>query len=540
MSLPRAPRILFKPKVPAKAMAIAAMNVTIVLHGCTRSLIHPGFCVEKLDILNLLGKSEETICAELVASGAVVFAEPDYRCEMAIVPNDPYYPEWFHAAMHLPDAWDINTGAPDVVVAILDTGVLATHPDLIDNMVLPGINSVDGSQNTEPIHPHGTNTAGIAAARGNNGVGIPGIAWNIGILPVRVCNPNPDPAGDPFAWVMNTVGGVVAAADWGAAHGKRMCINVSWGGIAASFSFDAACQYARERGALVFVSAGNDALDKTDIFPDFASMIAVGGINSQLQRWSGSTYGSFVKCAATAQATVPNISPEWITALGTSISAPIAAAVAALIWSVNPNFTPDEVEEILLSMCVPMPGAGLGHGRVDAGAAVAEAQRRSTTETVSIVLSAGWNPVSVPVTPTHASRTAVFPTNVCTAVWQYTNGVGYSAPVDITPKRGYWVKASQAVTLSISGVRPTNTGVDILTGWNLVGPVQDNAPPSGATTWGFSNGYYQALVCRTGQGYWVKSDTNQTIWATAPASRLSRKSSRGGQVVAEGLPAPPG
>ena len=157
-------------------------------------------------------RDEEDLADDLMKTGAVEYAEPDYLMPVAAVPNDPGYPsQWYHAAIHTPAAWDSTHGASAVKVALCDTGVDATHPDLAANLALPGYNAVDGSTNTAPIADHGTAVAGIIDALGNNGQGGAGITWNTTLLPVRVSN-----YSDGSAWCSDMAAGVRWAADHGA------------------------------------------------------------------------------------------------------------------------------------------------------------------------------------------------------------------------------------------------------------------------------------------------------------------------------------
>ncbi|MCK5243386.1 hypothetical protein KAR34_13135 [bacterium] len=123
-------------------------------------------------------KSEEELCAELIATGVLQFCEPDYLIPPALIPNDDYYSsQWFHPKIGSPAAWDITTGVSEIIAAVCDTGVNAAHPDLQANILLPGYNTVDGSENTSDIFGHGTKVAGCVIAVGNNTIGVAGMCW---------------------------------------------------------------------------------------------------------------------------------------------------------------------------------------------------------------------------------------------------------------------------------------------------------------------------------------------------------------------------
>ncbi len=126
----------------------------------------------------------------LMRNPMVEFAEENLRIAPLQVPNDPYYPkEWHLATINAPGAWDIWTGSGGVVIAVLDSGVDPTHPDLAGKL-LPGWNFYDNNGDASDVYGHGTKVAGSAAAIANNGIGVAGVAWICPILPVRVTDPN--------------------------------------------------------------------------------------------------------------------------------------------------------------------------------------------------------------------------------------------------------------------------------------------------------------------------------------------------------------
>src|SRR5688500_17580847 len=101
---------------------------------------------------------------------------------VAAAPNDPLYPlSWHHQTIGSEAAWDISGGSPSVVVAVIDTGVDASHPELAGRIV-PGWNLTNNSPNTSPIGSHGTSVAGVVAAMRNNGAGVAGLA-DVSIMP---------------------------------------------------------------------------------------------------------------------------------------------------------------------------------------------------------------------------------------------------------------------------------------------------------------------------------------------------------------------
>src|SRR3954451_14148516 len=116
-----------------------------------------------------------------VLAGALVAAVAH-----AALPSDPLTQNAVFEAVDLPRAWDVTTGSPDVVIAVVDSGVDASHPDLA-GAVDQGYDFVD--RDTDATDGHGTGVAGIAAARANNGIGAAGVCWSCRILPLRVLGP---------------------------------------------------------------------------------------------------------------------------------------------------------------------------------------------------------------------------------------------------------------------------------------------------------------------------------------------------------------
>jgi subtilisin family serine protease len=144
----------------------------------------------------------------------VEYVELDVAVEAVIVPDDPLYGDALRPQWHLPkigceSAWETTTGDPEIVIAILDTGVYGDHEDLVSKMV-PGWNVVDDNVDTEDVNGHGTIVAGQAAAATDNGIGIASVAWDCGIMPVRVAYANGWASGSSIAE------GLVWAADNGA------------------------------------------------------------------------------------------------------------------------------------------------------------------------------------------------------------------------------------------------------------------------------------------------------------------------------------
>jgi thermitase len=299
---------------------------------------------------------------ELARHQGVAFVENNAVLAPALIPNDPQYAsQWHLPQIRAPQAWELTQGAPGAVIAILDSGVDPRHPEFAGKLVM-GTNTYDKSGVTADQHGHGTKMAGVAAARGDNGVGIAGVAGQSSLMPVRVT----DRKG--HATSASIAKGIVWAAD----HGARV-VNLSLEGVAGSAAILAAAQYAVGHGALVVAPAGNCGC--VDPSPDTPYLLSVAATDASDRAASFSTAGAFVDLAAPGT----NIPTTAMFGLymgdsGTSVASAVVAGVASLMFAANPALTPQEAARILQETASDPQRKGrdlhVGHGRVDAFAAV--------------------------------------------------------------------------------------------------------------------------------------------------------------------------
>jgi subtilisin family serine protease len=322
--------------------------------------------------------SEAAVVAELKKRPEFKFVELDRRVKVSYAVNDPYSgSEWHLTQIGAPTAWNTTQGS-GVIIAILDSGVDATHPDLQANLV-PGYNTYDNNTNTSDVCGHGTAVAGTAAARSDNGQGVAGVAGQAKIMPVRIAF---NDGGGCYAYYSTVASGLTWAAD----HGARIA-NISYSGTAGSAAIQSAANYMKSKGGLVFVAAGNAGVDENT--PATSAMIPVSATDNTDTKTSWSSYGNYVALAAPgASIWTTSMGGIYQTWNGTSFASPVAAGVAALVMAARPDLTPAQVETLLESTARDLGTGGrdtlYGYGRVNAAAAVQAALNMpGATDTVA-------------------------------------------------------------------------------------------------------------------------------------------------------------
>lgn len=341
--------------------------------------------IEALDVRVLAVPSGSATDAlrSLASSPAVEFAERDHPVEaLERLPNDPLYADqWSARQVRAPRAWDTATGDADVVVAVLDTGVDRSHEDLSRGVSSAGANFVTPTGTTDDDHGHGTLSAGVVAARTDNGRGVAGMCWRCTILPVKVLGSNGSGSTSDVA------SGIVYAADRGAE-----VINMSLGATQTSITLQAAVTHAEEQGSLLVASAGNRGTTERTYPAAYPSVVGVAAVDADQRRYTWSSYGAWVDVAAPGCTPSTDADParrySWY--CGTSAAAPVVAGIAGLAFSLAEAPDHGEVRRALRSAAAPV-GDIVAHGRVDAAGTLATLRARSG--------SGGSGPTPAPVAP---------------------------------------------------------------------------------------------------------------------------------------------
>ncbi|MEM7533819.1 MAG: S8 family peptidase [Chloroflexota bacterium] len=263
------------------------------------------------------------------------------------------------------EAWNITTGSEEVIIAIVDTGIVTEHLDIDTSRVLTGYDFVHDDNFPDDENGHGTHITGIIAATINNGVGASGICPKCKLLPVKVLDKQ-----NTGRWSAISEG-ILYAADQGA-H----IMNLSLGGQFPPRVLEQAVKYAMNNNVLM-VGAGGNTGTETILFPaGYEEVIGVGATNDQDQRWDLSSTGPHIELSAPGQSIYStwgnskSRSENFVFLSGTSMASPHVAAIAGLLLSQDSTLTPETIRQMLIDSSLDLGVVDLddeyGHGRVNA------------------------------------------------------------------------------------------------------------------------------------------------------------------------------
>lgn len=371
-----------------------------------------------------------SITRSLMTLPEIEYAEPDTIMQPMRVPDDPHYVEQWHYfapspgnyGINAPAAWDITTGATNIVAAVIDTGI-TTHAEF-GGRTVPGYDFItdalvanDGNgRDNDPRDPgdwisladtmgyfsdcsvrnsswHGTHTAGTIGAASNNHQGVAGVDWNAKILPVRVlgkCGGYTSDVIDGMRWAA----GLAVPGTPNNLNAARV-INLSLGSSAnCSASYQNAINAINAAGSTVVVSAGNSNSNASGFSPaNCNGVITVAATNRDGSRADYSNYGTTVEISAPGGAQFFANDPNGILSTfntglqdpmadtytyyaGTSMAAPHVTGVVSLLYGLNPGLLPNQILQILQDTATNFPFSSTcntsicGSGIVNAGAAV--------------------------------------------------------------------------------------------------------------------------------------------------------------------------
>jgi len=319
-----------------------------------------------LDLVSLEGKALDTALQAYNAEESVSYAEPNFAYRFFFVPNDSAWnQQWGPQNIKCPQAWDLHKGGSNSVVAMLDSSVDYTHPDLAAHY-LYGYDYANGDNDPYALFDfigHGTHTTGTAAAVTNNATGSAGVCFDCKFAFYQVGN---------ILFISDAA--VIQAVNDTIAKGWNV-ISMSFGGAAQSQSMLTALNNAYNAGVVCVAAAGNNGDTVVQYPAGYPNVIAVASHNSSNQRSSFSTYGSWVDVSAPGEGIYSTIYTIWggyTNMDGTSMACPHVAGVANILYDyiggTRTKANADLIRNTIQDTAIPVPW--VSHGRVDLQAAM--------------------------------------------------------------------------------------------------------------------------------------------------------------------------
>lgn len=467
-------------------------------------------------------------CKQVIASnpGASMTCEANKVVKAVRYPNDPAFDRlWGPRLIGAPVSWDMSTGSKSVTVAVVDTGIERTHPDLAANMLVNngeiygnGVDddgngyvddyygydfySRDGDPNDEFFH--GTHCAGTIGAVGNNGVGVTGMAWNVSLLGVRIMGPNGT----------GSVADLALGIQYAVSRGAKV-INLSLGS-GQSDAVENAIVEARLNDVVIVAAAGNEGSnnDVTPFYPagspsDNVIAVAASDASDTITSWSN--YGATtVDIAAPGDGIYStSLNGGYATASGTSMATPHIAGIVAVMRSVNPALTYTQIKNILINTAyrpASMSGKVVSSGRANFFRAVLAAGGTLPTPTATPTPTPTPTP-SVTATPTFTPTPTSTPTPTPTATptpraTPTPTPIPYAVSVSAA-KVGRYTRFS-GVAMNVLGMPVTPLFVDVVCAGEYKGSARTAA--SGAYEM-FNRVVPQGLLCYAEDEFGVRSTT---------------------------------
>lgn len=398
----------FVVKLKPGMMRISAQTLSQQLKGfVTQKISGQNVVVVKKAVF----ETNDSAIKALNENPMVEIAEPNYIYKINKAPTDPLYVQtWGLANVGQADpknqvgvagvdinaerAWEIQTGTREKIIAVIDTGIDWSHPDLAENMWVNeaeqngkagvdddnngvvddiyGYNAITGTGNAKDDQGHGSHCAGTIGARANNGIGVAGVNWNVRMMAVKFL----DAGGS------GSLADAIKAIDYATKMGAHVMSN-SWGGGGFSQTLMDAIKRSNEAGAIFIAAAGNE-YNNNDSSPTYPStyqvenVMSVAAIDNRGAKADFSNYGKkTVHLGAPGVNVMSTTGGSYKSFSGTSMATPHVAGVAALLWANEPNLTAAQVKERLIATVRPlasMKGKTRTGGMVDAYGALTNTQ----------------------------------------------------------------------------------------------------------------------------------------------------------------------
>lgn len=425
--------VQFRPGTSASA--IDAINASL---GAVEAGSIPQLGVR---VVRVPAAQQASVVAAFSRRSEVAFAEANGTFRAVGTPNDPgYASEWGLSRIQAASAWDVTTGSAAISIAIVDSGIDVTHPDL-SSKVISSVN-FSTSATSSDVYGHGTHVAGTAAAATNNATGVAGVGYNTSLQNVKVLGD--DGTG---AW-----SAVAQGITWATDHGAKV-INLSLGGTTASSTVESAVNYAWNNGVVVVAAAGNNGSSAAFYPAYYANVIAVAATDSNDLLASYSDYGSWVDIAAPGSSiysTMKNNTYGYMS--GTSMATPHVAGVASLVLAqVGTNAA---ARACVTGTADNIGVSGIGSGRVNAYAAVVCATQPTTGSVAGTVTDSATGAAIAGATVSVGTATTTTDTAGAYVVSGLAGGT-YTLGVSAS---GY-VSASQSASITAGATTTSNAAL---------------------------------------------------------------------------------